>query len=829
MAKKNKKKSGSPSKAGSPINGNEQKEAEISNGVSHVSNDEVDVAEEVQVDNGNSSVTEEETVVESKNSNSETDTESEQPIIPQDTQDTQDTVATKSISQTMKDSIEVNGDFIDNADSNSIQSTDAVLETSADQLNDITPSDRQEPTEQDLNPDLAKFMTSCQEGNLTLVKEMISSGKIKPNDTFSDGITGLHWACINNRLTLVKYLVENGSDPNFLGGELKASPLHWACRNGLVYIVDYLMSQTDADPTIRDAQNYNSLHLAVHSSNITLVVFMLLSCCDENSKKKIYVDEPDGFNRTSLHWAAYQGDVFTINALLKFGADITKVDDTLFIPIHWAFMKGHRIVLKTLLEAGSDIFAKNDQGKNSFDVAKDMNCYNTWIKVLKEDGRDEKYNWGKKVRLIQPKAGKIMTFLAPYILLPIALAVCSWNDGYGIPKLFLASSVFFGGIYLVSKFIIPTYISEDKALPKSPILAGIFSATAFWCILVWLHNILPTLFFSEFLGNILLGSLISLFSWTFFKAMFINPGFVPIPADNSVILGQVKDLLKLGKFDIDHFCVNTFIRKPLRSKYSKYNKKLVARFDHYCPWVYNEIGVRNHKLFMTFVYALNFAILVFTYMTYQYFDKLEDGYDSDDEAGMCSILSDELCYGYKNHYFHFNLLIWCWMQYIWIVFLCVVQTFQILKGLTTYEFSSLNNRLQSSSRFNHSTVPRDFDGFESSPPPSNNIPPRPDSELKACMNLIGLDQFLMTIKLSVLSLFSNSESSTDSSYQSLNSIVIPTDYGVKQNWLDFWVLGDIKFRNVFYLPIEGENNLNGNLVDYYKLYEYPVRGAEELV
>ena len=236
MAKKNKKKSGSPSKAGSPINGNEQKEAEISNGVSHVSNDEVDVTDEVQVDNGNSSVTEEETVVESKNSNSETDTESEQPIIPQDTQDTQDTVATKSISQTMKDSIEVNGDFIDNADSNSIQSTDAVLETSADQLNDITPSDRQEPTEQDLNPDLAKFMTSCQEGNLTLVKEMISSGKIKPNDTFSDGITGLHWACINNRLTLVKYLVENGSDPNFLGGELKASPLHWACRNGLVYI-----------------------------------------------------------------------------------------------------------------------------------------------------------------------------------------------------------------------------------------------------------------------------------------------------------------------------------------------------------------------------------------------------------------------------------------------------------------------------------------------------------------------------------------------------------------------------------------------------------------
>ncbi|KAK6455511.1 Palmitoyltransferase AKR1 [Scheffersomyces xylosifermentans] len=713
-------------------------------------------------------------------------------------------------------------------DTQSIKSTDAVLDTNKDDLDHISGASKEEPTEQDLNPDLTKFMTSCQEGNLTIVKQLITSQKVAPNDTFSDRITGLHWACINNRLTLVKYLIEVGADPNFLGGDLKASPLHWACRNGLVYIVDFLISSTNADPTLRDAQAYNALHLAVHSSNITLVVYLLLSCCDEHSKKKLYIDEPDGCSRTCLHWAAYQGDVYTINALLKFGADIAKVDDTLFLPIHWAFMKGHKVVLKSLLEAGSDINAKNDQGKNTFDIAKDMNCYATWIKVLKEDGRDAKFNWGKRSRIIQPKLGKILTFLSPYVLLPIVFAICSWSDGFAIPKLFFSLIIFAGGLYSVARFIIPTYLPEDKAVPKSPLMAGIFSATSFWAILVWLHNIIPATILSNFIGNVILAVLIGVLSWSFFKAMFINPGFVPIPADNSIILAQVKDLLKLGKFDIDHFCVNTFIRKPLRSRYSKHNKKLVARFDHYCPWVYNEIGVRNHKLFMTFVYSLNLIILTFTYLTFKYFDELEDGYESEDEGMFCSILSDELCYGYKNHHFHFNLLIWCWLQYIWIVFLCVVQTFQILKGVTTFEFSTLNNRIQNSSRFNHSTVPRDFDGF-SSPPPTANGPHRHDSELKACMNLIGLDQFLITIKLSVTSLFSSANSSDSNDYTSLNNIVIPTDYGMKQNWLDFWVLGDISFRNVFYLPIEGENNLNGQVVDYYKLYEYPAKKPEALV
>lgn len=696
----------------------------------------------------------------------------------------------------------------DVADSATIASTDAIL--------DVESLDKpQGPTEQELNPQLNAFMVACQEGNLDKVKEALAGG-VGINDTFSDHVTGLHWAAINNRLTIVKHLCENGGDANFLGGDLRASPLHWACRNGLVYIVDYFLLNTNADPTLRDSQGYNALHLAVHSSNIILVVHLLLLCCGGTSKNSLHVDVADGSNRTSLHWAAYQGDLLTINALLRFGADVNKVDDLLFIPLHWAFMKGYRPVLKTLLEAGSNIFAKNDQGKDSFGVAVDMNCLDTWKAVLKDSGRSERHQWTLRHFFLKEDHAKLITFFTPYLTLPFMFWVCTIANGYAIPKLFIALGTFALSVAFLQSFIIPIYIRDDKLLFKSPFLAGLFSGSAFWAVAVWLYNILPTTFASHFFANCLLVASISIFTWSFFKAMFINPGYVPVPSDNGVILQQVRELIAAGQFDTDHFCINTFVRKPLRSKYSRHNKKLIARFDHYCPWVYNDIGVRNHKLFMAFVYSLAVAVIIFSRLTLEFFEVSAEksGYDSDAE-GSC-LLSDDLCAGYENNPFHFNLLMWCYMQFVWIAVLCVVQTLQICKGLTTWEFSALNARVHS---FNHSTLPRDFAAPGAQPEAKT-----PDTSFGACAKLIGLDQFILTIKMMLLTLLNRN---TSTSYTTLASD-IPTDYGVKQNWLDFWVLGDITWRNVFYLPIEGENNLNGQVVDYYKLYELPpkVSGPE---
>ena len=46
---------------------------------------------------------------------------------------------------------------------------------------------------------------------------------------------------------------------------------------------------------------------------------------------------------------------------------------------------------------------------------------------------------------------------------------------------------------------------------------------------------------------------------------------------------------------------NEYRRKVARSKYDRYSKKTVARFDHYCGWLRQPIGEENYRFFLAFV------------------------------------------------------------------------------------------------------------------------------------------------------------------------------------------------------------------------------------
>lgn len=645
------------------------------------------------------------------------------------------------------------------------------------------------PTEQQIKPKLNDFMTACQQGNIHVIKDLIETKIVEPNETFSDGITGLHWAAINNRLTVIEYLSDL-IDINVFGGELNATPLHWACRNGLVDAVDLLMKK-GADATLKDGQGYNGLHLAVHSSNIMLVIYILYKCCSTN---QIYVDEPDTSNRTSLHWACYQGDILSVQALIKFGANVNKTDNTMFTPLHWSFMRVYKPLLTLLIELGSDIHAKNDLGKNSFDVARDMGCYKIWIKVLNEQGLYESNNWQPTTPWLSERNSKIIVFLTPYLILPLLFRFNDFSTGYVIPKLFISLVLMVAISYILKNTVVKNFV-PDRSLLKSPLASGIFSGTFFWVAVTFCFDLFPQLVFKSlylFWLNLMVAGIIVAISYSFYKSMVLNPGLVPITTDSTKIIKLIDELLEQGKFNGENFCVNSLARRPLRSKYSHYNKRLIAKFDHFCPWVFNEVGVRNHKVFMFFIYSLNIGIVLYSMLVSEFFKYGPDGYDSDNEEE-CFLFEDQWCGGLTNHNFIFNLTVWCWIQGVWITFLTLTQTFQIVKGLTTYELSNLSKGTDSHKKSN------------------------------ICLRLLGLDHFCTTIKTSVFSLLKK-----DTQHIQITTSEIPTDYGIKQNWLDFWVIGDIKFRNVFYIPINGEGNLNGKVVDYYTLWEYPAKSAETM-
>ncbi|GMG18843.1 unnamed protein product [[Candida] boidinii] len=76
-------------------------------------------------------------------------------------------------------------------------------------------------------------------------------------------------------------------------------------------------------------------------------------------------------------------------------------------------------------------------------------------------------------------------------------------------------------------------------------------------------------------------------------------------------------------------------------------------------------------------------------------------------------------------------------------------------------------------------------------------------------HLTGLDQFIITTR----EMFNKT------------SKKLIFNFGMKTNCLDFWFMKsedeNYSLKNLFKLPIEGEADLNGRLVDYYHLYELP--------
>ncbi|KAH3687267.1 hypothetical protein WICPIJ_001750 [Wickerhamomyces pijperi] len=632
---------------------------------------------------------------------------------------------------------------------------------------------------------ITKYCTACQLGDLPTVIQMIESQVIElGEDIDNNNVSGLHWASINNRLSVVKYLISKGVEVDRIGGELNATPLHWACRYGLVYIVDYLIREGGADPTIVDSQGFNCLHLAINSSNIMLVIYVL-NCLNEQIQDVDCVDPND---RTALHWAAYQGDYLSVEILLKHQASVKKLDSQGFTPLHWSLIRGSKECIKKLIEEGSDIRARTNDGKDCFDIAKDMNTTLILTQALYECGFDELGNpLGK---YLTNDMGKIVTFLYPYLVLGLLFQSLS-QLGF-VPTLILLLIGGFATVKLFQRVIFPSYVLTTSNSPvfKSPLLAGVFSGTSFWIIVVWMWVLLPYTFLNHPLLNLVFLIMTCSTLYCFQRSMFRDPGIIEPITSTEEIQGNIRHLLATGNYDSKSFCIHTFILKPLRCKFSHFYQKCVARFDHSCPWVYNDIGLRNHKVFMFFVVSLWIDIAVYLTLVWDYY-------------------SDMLVQGFMLY-----LSIWASFQFVWVSFLLITQLVQISKGVTTLE---LSNFAKSDSNGNgnnyYSSVPSDLNTEQ----PQQGQQSQQQSHKKKWYSTIcvltGLDQFILTLRQSL---------GMKNGSQQYNQL--QTDYGLKQNCIDFWFAtgdSDLKFRNLWKLPIKGESNLNGVKVDYYKLFELP--------
>jgi palmitoyltransferase len=535
----------------------------------------------------------------------------------------------------------------------------------ATDLSAPSPLHRTPPTE------ASNIFVAAQRGDLNLIRELIESGRARATDRDEQNITPLHWAAINAQLPACRFLLEQGAEVDALGGDLIATPIQWAARNGYLYVIQLLIAH-GADPNIKDTQGYNTLHLVTHSSSITPLLYLL--------HQPISVDERDTAGHTALMWAAYQGDALSVEMLLKHGANPNARDDAGLTPLHWAVVRGNKVCIRQLFEKGAEINAKDNEGRTARDMAVELKSLGAWKRALEEGGFTED-GGARRKKPLSDRNTKLAVFIMPAIFLYMifmTLTILPWYTGT-----ILAMAEFFGMHHIVTRVLLnrSTY---TESVTASPYFSGIIFGSMVWVAFAWVSRLLQQTDSHAF-AHLIFALSFGLCAYNFFRAMTLDPGTCPTPTSDAELKSIIEDLASEGRLNGQTFCIQCMARKPLRSKHCRICDKCVARSDHHCPWVWNCVGVNNHRQFIIFVTTLVIGIILFDYLTWAYFSSIESPLAP---APAC-FLPASVCKLTAADMFLFSVAAWTTLQLIWTIVLVASQYIQIARQMTTLEVSNL--------------------------------------------------------------------------------------------------------------------------------------------
>ncbi|ORX41281.1 DHHC palmitoyltransferase-domain-containing protein [Kockovaella imperatae] len=231
--------------------------------------------------------------------------------------------------------------------------------------------------------------------------------------------------------------------------------------------------------------------------------------------------------------------------------------------------------------------------------------------------------------------------------------------------------------------------AEDNPISSSPHFAAIITASLVWVFYAWATRLLRGTPGHAFTNLAFLVCAL-LCSASFYKAIRTDPGFVPKPSGGSDVKMMLEDLVDAGRLNGTNFCISCMTKKPLRSKHCRVCKRCTARYDHHCPWIWNCVGFRNHRYFLSFVLFLIAGIILFDRLTIDYVLENAPAYSPSPSPGLtvCD-LSETLCRAGSYDAFLSAVAFWATLQLTWTLILGVSQLWQVSRQMTTLEVSNL--------------------------------------------------------------------------------------------------------------------------------------------
>jgi uncharacterized protein len=140
---------------------------------------------------------------------------------------------------------------------------------------------------------------------------LLSTPALSANDP--DGTTPLHWAVYRNDEQQVRQLIKEGADVNAVN-QFGATPLAEAAIAGNVKVIDELL-KAGADPESPNADGQTALMVLARTSNVEAAKLLLKKKANVNAVEKWH-------GQTALMWAAAQSQPEMVKLLVKYGANV---------------------------------------------------------------------------------------------------------------------------------------------------------------------------------------------------------------------------------------------------------------------------------------------------------------------------------------------------------------------------------------------------------------------------------------------------------------------------------------------------------------------------
>ncbi|KAF7727215.1 Palmitoyltransferase zdhhc13 [Apophysomyces ossiformis] len=425
---------------------------------------------------------------------------------------------------------------------------------------------------------------AAKRGSLQSLIYLVENHYATPNDVNEKGTTALHYAAAGNHVDCISYLLDRGAPIDPIGDEWKSTPLHWAVRSGSIAAMHRLL-QAGADPTLKDGQGSNVLHMAAQCNDVFVILYLILYGLDLDPS-----DEVGGY--TPLMWAANQGKALMVDLLLRFGADVHRRDHHLSTALHWATVKGNRLCIQHLVRHDADPSARDRLGKSPLDLVHELRLGSVWQRAT-------------KTRRVSERMVNLIAYILPFVLLPFLLKTLAWLPWYlGAPAAFVE--------FALANF---TVMKLAGGLLNTPYLASIFQASAFWVWITWIwivfyHRHVPVVH-AIFLFSFMVAM------YCFYSAVLADPGFIAYTS-REIQRQTVFELAERKILDHQHFCTTCMEAVYVQTLQDMQPMCGSIRPVNHCPWMANCIGIRNHKSFMIFLVFLGLSIITFVTISVEY-------------------------------------------------------------------------------------------------------------------------------------------------------------------------------------------------------------------